>query len=193
MGTECGLYGAAAPMGATLQRQAAHASSPVLGFLAQPAAVLTQLQLDEDGRLQLTAEELQQLLSQAAGRPAAATTQASEAQLSQAAADVWAATGYRVVCAAVYDPQAPGQFGAALCAVQGALGAVGDSGPQASREQVAAAGADQPAGSSSSGVSDGDGCCLPAAAVKDLGLNRPVDPAVVSALVGSFVGSAWQH
>jgi hypothetical protein len=152
---ECG-----AAVGFGMARQAAAARSPVLGFLAQPAAVLTQLQLGADGALQVSPEQLQQLLSEAAGLPKEGPPAATAAQ------SVWDVTGYRVVYAAVFEPRTLGQSGAALCAVQKA----GSTGSQPQQQQEAAAGA---------GAS-----CLPAGALRDMGLDSPVDPGVVSALVG---------
>lgn len=81
----------------------------MLGFLAQPAAVVTQLQLGPGGALQVSAEQLQQLLSEAAELPAEGPS---------AAQSVWDITGYRVVYAAVFEPRTLGQSGAAMCAVQ---------------------------------------------------------------------------
>lgn len=149
---ECG-----AAVGFGMARQAAAAQTPVLGFLAQPAAVLTQLQLGADGALQVSPEQLQQLLSEAAGLP-------TEGPSAAAAQRVWDVTGYRVVYAAVFEPRTLGQSGAALCAVQG----TGSTGSQAQQQQETAAGA-------------GDSC-LPAGALRDMGLDTPVDPGVVSAL-----------
>lgn len=151
---ECAAYGGPCYAGIALARQAVAASTPVLGFLAQPAAVLTRLQLGPDGALQLSAEQLQQLLSEAVGLTAGGAT---------AGQSVWDVTGCRVAYAAVFDPRTLGQFGAAWCAVQGQQ-------QQDSQGERAAEAAD---------VSS----CLPPAAVRDMGLDRPVDPAVVSALV----------
>lgn len=147
----------AAPYGGNaLARQAVAARTPVLGFLAQPAAVLTRLQLGPGGVLQLSADQLQQLLSEAAGLTAEGTTVGQS---------VWDVTGCRVVSAAVFDPRTLGQFGAAWCAVQG----------QQQQQQDAQG--------ETAGEASGVSSCLPPAAVRDMGLDRPVDPGLVSALV----------
>lgn len=141
----------AAPAGGiNLARQVVQAETPVLSFLAHPAAVLTQLQLGPDGVLHIGPGQLQQLLAEAAGDAAA------QAPASAAGGGVLAALGCRVVYAAVYDIAAPGQFGAAWA-------------PCLQQEGVS--NVQEPCG------------CLSAAAVRDMGLQRPVDPAVVSALV----------
>lgn len=171
------MYGAAAAYGAAgfstgpgLQRQVQTAKTPALGFLAQPAAMVTTLQPDPDGNLQIPAAQLQQLLAEATGHPAAG---ADGGQGVAAAADVWAATGFRVAYAAVYDPRAPGQFGSAWCALQEAPRALSC---QEQQEQEGA------------GPVAGGGSCVPGEALRDMGLGRPADPDTVSALVSSCCG-----
>lgn len=163
----CCAYGGAGE-GVRLTRQAATAKTPVLRFLAQPAAVVTQLQLGPDGSLQIEPQRLHKLLSDAAGV-------SSTDREAAAARSAWDVTGCRMVYAAVYDPRVPGQFGSAWCAVQG----VDTRGTQQQEEAAT--------GAAAAGAVGPDGArCLPAAARRDMGLDRPIDPGVVSALVSRY-------
>lgn len=169
------MYGAAAAYGANdaagfstglgLKRQVQTAKTPALGFLAQPAAMITTLQPGPDGSLQIPAAQLQQLLAEATGHAAAGV---DGGQGVAEAADVWAATGFRVAYAAVFDPRAPGQFGSAWCAVQEAPRALSCQGQQ---------------GQEGAGAVAGGGSCITGEALRDMGLSRPADPDTVSALV----------
>jgi hypothetical protein len=189
-----GDWGGGGPAGFELGRRVVTAKTPVLGFLGNPAAVLTHLQVGPDGRLHIPPDQLQQLLADAAGVPesglkgpsrysaAAAGGGAGGAGDAEGAAavdgsgtvSIWEKTGAKVVYAAVYDVRALGQFGAAWCSIQGL--------PATGCELQGADGAE--GGTASSGCSS----TLPAAALRDMGLDRPVDPGVVSALVSVCTG-----
>lgn len=168
-----------------LGRQVLEAGTPVLSFLAQPAAVLTQLQLGPGGSLHIGPDKLGQLLAGGAVGGSGSGSDVGVQEGGDAGADaasgvdVLAKLGCRVVYAAVYDVKTPGQFGAAwaACEEQGDLGA-------SQRQQQQAGGARAAAACS----------CLPDAAVRDMGLDRPVDPGVVVALVSTAKGLCWmQH
>jgi hypothetical protein len=175
------------PGGLQLGRRVLVAKSPVLGFLAQPAAVLTQLQVGPDGRLHIPPDQLQQLLADAGGVPeeglggpshraaAAPGGAGGAAAVDSGTASIWDKTGARVVYAAVYDARVLGQSGAAWCSIQG-LPATG-GGLQGAKG----------AEGGTAGMGGGCSSSLPTAALADMGLDRPVDPGVVSALV-----SVWE-
>jgi hypothetical protein len=174
-------YACCAPAvgGFGLGRQIMEAGTPVLSFLAQPAAVLAQVQLGPDGSLHIGPDKLGQLLTGGAvdGSDIDIAAQEGVGVAAAGGDEVLTRLGCRVVYAAVYDVKTPGQFGAAWAA----CGEQDNAGGSQQRQQAKSARA-------------GAACsCLPDAAVRDMGLDRPVDPGAVSALVSTPMGLCWMQ
>jgi hypothetical protein len=94
----------------------------VLGFLKHPAVVLAGLEPSQDGVLELSAEQLQQLLAESAAAAAAgdSSTPGSGSSRNNSYDMLHGPGGFAVVHVAAYDVQQPGHFSSCIVAVKGA-------------------------------------------------------------------------
>jgi hypothetical protein len=97
------------------------AQAPALGFLKAPAVVLAGLEPSQDGSVVLSAEQLQQLLADAASLSDSSTANgAGEGSSSSSSGSMFGPGGFAVVHVAAYVLQQPRQFASCIAAVQGA-------------------------------------------------------------------------